>query len=340
MRSASCLGDGTNFQTVVLVTTFVAGALACGCADGDPSQIGADELFRVRDAQFVRAPLPGKAPAKGGAVIGASAGSGGPPRVTALMSLNNVVVQGQAGKQFSGRASRSGVALAVALEGVSNGYWVLPLGTLDPPTQELTWSMVSDFDVGIRPGLHDLLVTAVSAHGVAGQQVALTGLCVDGRIPDNLRICNPKRPLPKAVISLQWDANADLDLQVVTPDGQVVDSKHPITATMLDDTGMLPDDAGAIDRDSNAGCAIDGIRGEDLVWIDVKPSGRYAIYANLFDSCKQPAVRFRVAIYTAVDDADGGEHLQQWFARGGELLELSANAGTARGLFVTEFNFD
>jgi hypothetical protein len=314
--------------------TAIAAALLLACADVAQEQNGADEPFRIRDAQFVRAPLPGKAPKKA-ADTGAAPSRA--PQITSLMSLNSVVVQGQGGKSFTGRASKDGVGVALALKGVSSGYWVAPLGTIDPPTGEPSWTVSTDFDRNLKPGNYQLLVAAVDEHGVAGQQQALM-LCVDSRVPDNKKVCNPDLPLPKAVISLSWDNNADLDLQVETPDGTLVESKQPLTAPP--DGDMLPDDVGALDRDSNAGCTVDGIRTENLVWQNVKPSGLFRIYANLFDACKQPAVRFRVEVYTAVSEDDGSEHLQQWVARGGELLDISANGGAARGLFVTEFKFD
>jgi hypothetical protein len=79
------------------------------------------------------------------------------------------------------------------------------------------------------------------------------------------------------------------------------------------------------------------------------PHGLYGIYANLFDACKQPAVRFRVEVWISVNrdpSADGrtGRQLERFYPgpadpQGGELLDISANAGTARGLFVTQFKF-
>jgi hypothetical protein len=318
---------------------LVACALACAasaCA-ANSDQIGVDEPFRIRDAQFVRGTLPGKPPAKVNATVMGAHAAGSGARITQLTSLNNVVYQGQGGKKFEGQGSTASRSVAIALAGVGSGYWVLPMGGVDPQTDNLTWTAVSDFDRGLRPGTRELRAVAIDEHGVAGQQAALT-LCVAPEVPDNLHVCDGKRPLPKAVITLTWDANVDLDLQVRTPDGQIIDSKHPLTAEP-DDMGMLPDDVGIIDRDSNAGCALDGIRAESLVYANVKPQGRYGIYANLFDACKQPAVRFHVAVYGLVTDDNGGERLKQWVARDGELLDLSANGGSARGLFVTEFVF-
>jgi hypothetical protein len=102
----------------------------------------------------------------------------------------------------------------------------------------------------------------------------------------------------------------------------------------------VPDDAGQLDRDSNSGCVIDGIRHENLVWNKGRPTGRYGIYVNLFDACKQGSVRFEVSVYGAVPDGDGGSHLERFYDQTGELLDIQANGGSALGLFVTEFVFN
>ena len=301
--------------------------LGLGCA-GDPSQLGYDEAFQVRNAQFVSGRLPGRAPSTSSMTSTSGMDAKGPPMVRPPETMNGVVRQGQAGKKFSGRASKTGVSIAVALKGVSTGYWVLPLGAFDPQTNEPTWALTSDFGLGIPAGLHQMLLTAIDDDGVAGQQIALK-LCVTSVVPDNLHACDPERPPPRAVISLQWDANADLDLQVIGPDKQAIDRSHPMTE----------DGAGVLDRDSDASCVIDGVRTENVIWNEQMPEGRYGIYVNMFDACKQPAARFRVEVYSVATDKNGDEYLKQRFARGGELLDISANGGSARGLFVSEYRF-
>jgi len=311
-------------------------AALAGCAAGsDP--IGASEPFRIRGAQFIPGSLPGKAPQSETSSSTPATVNTRRPVVTALMSPNNVIYQGEGGKKLSGEATPASRSIGIALHGIGSGYWVLPTGGVNPQTDNLIWSVAADFDRGIAAGKREVRVVAFDDHDVAGQQVALT-ICVDTKVPDNLHACDPKRPLPQAVISLSWDANVDLDLQVHTPDDELLDSKHRATA-MPDDMGNLPDDVGIIDRDSNAGCVIDGIRTENLVWSKVMPQGRYAIYANLYDACHLPAVRFRAEVYGLVTDDNGDDKLERFYANGGELLDLSANGGSARGLFVTEFVF-
>jgi uncharacterized protein YfaP (DUF2135 family) len=179
---------------------------------------------------------------------------------------------------------------------------------------------------------------AIGENGQAGAQVGAS-LCVASRVPDNLHACDPKKAPPQAVISLRWDTNVDLDLQVLTAAGNVVDGKHPTTAPP-NDAGVVPADAGQLDRDSNAGCLIDGIRYENLAWNTGHPTGRYGIYVNLFDACKQGSVRFELSVYTAVPDVDGGSRLERFYDQAGELLDIQANGGAGLGLFITEFLFN
>jgi hypothetical protein len=310
---------------------------ATGCDRS--TQIGVGEAFRVRDAQFLRGELPGgepkdtpePAPPDGG-------GDEDPPRITALETFNLDVYQGQGAKAFRGRASDTASAVALELEGVSQGYWVLPVGAPDPVTGELTWEASTDFDVSIEPGRHPLRVVAIDGRERAGTQLELQ-VCVRGRVTDNGSACSATRTPPRAVISLGWDVNADLDLRVIGPGGQIFDAKHSSGVTTADagaDAAELP----ALDRDSNAGCVVDGIRTENLIWNHELPDGRYQLYVNLFDACKQPAVRFRVAVYTPDDKgSDAGVVLAERFARQGELIDLAANPTSTRGLFVGEVNF-
>lgn len=311
--------------------------LALGC--GDSSQVGDGQPFRVRGAQFVRGELPGRPPAG----HEGAAGAGGDKveskrRITLVTVMSLVVRQGQGEKKITGLASKDTSAVGIALDGVGDGYWVVPTGVpdLSTPDGQLTWSASADFGA-IDPGSQELRFVAIDGDGRAGQQTK-QALCVVGVVPDNLHACDPKRPLPSAVISLTWDTDADLDLQVINPSGRVIDAKNPTTAD-VDEDGELPPGAGVIDRDSNAGCRIDGIRAENLVWTEKKPKGRYGIYVNMSDACKQSAANFRVAVYTASSNGHGGMKLQPWLEREGELLDLSANGGSERGLFVSEFVF-
>ena len=166
-------------------------------------------------------------------------------------------------------------------------------------------------------------------------------MCVASRIPDNLHACDPRKAPPAAVISLQWDADVDLDLILQLPDGTLVGGKHPTSADPVD--GSVPASAlsgagvATLDRDANRGCAIDGQDLEDIVIQKDPPSGTYAVWVNLFDACAAPAVRFRVSLWLARGDADGGTTQVEQPLASGELLRSDANGGAGPGLFVSDF---
>jgi hypothetical protein len=71
------------------------------------------------------------------------------------------------------------------------------------------------------------------------------------------------------------------------------------------------------------------------VWQNEKPHGTFDVFANLYDSCKQPSVRFVASVYVAAEGRDGTETLKLIGSQAGELLDFQANGGAARGLFVT-----
>src|SRR5262249_31105495 len=178
---------------------------------------------------------------------------------------------------------------------------------------------------------------AIDRHGNPGKQAA-SQICIRTAIPDNLHGCSPTRDVPQAVITLSWDTNADLDLQVIGPDKQLLEAKRPTTAEV--EGGMAIPAPYSFDRDSNANCVVDGLRVENLTWEDEAPHGRYDLYVNMFDACKQSAARFDLSVYTREPPAeDGGVgSLRRRFAQAGELLDISANGG-GRGLYVGHFDF-
>lgn len=293
-----------------------------GCAAGDS---GNDQAFRVRGGQFFDGTLPGFLP---------TGKSDRTPRITSFETANLKLRQGQTAKAFSGRADKDTSAIGIALDGVGDGYWVVPVGSIDTTTNELSWSLSADFGQGIFPGRYALRLVAIDAAGVAGDQL-LQDLCVVGRVPDNGRACDDDAEPPQVVISLQWDTNADLDLELVAPSGAHLGAKH----TSAD--GEQADAAAYLDRDSNSACIIDNIRTENLVWNDESPVGKYHVYVNLFDACKQSSVRFSIQVYTAEDPGNGDtSYLVRRMRRTGELLDSAADPRATNPLFITDVTFN
>jgi hypothetical protein len=309
-------------------------ASAGGCS-GESSPAALDEPLVVRSATFKSGSLPGVLP-----VDGTDAGPPPGSRVTVVDSVNNVFHAGQSGKSLSGRATDDALSIGARFGDLGTGFWIVPTGAPDPTNPgELTWALTYDVASGAPPGLHPLLLAAIDEHGNAGEETRLD-TCITRPIPDNLNACDPTIAPPFAVLSLAWDADVDLDLVVVAPDGRVIDPKHPTTAEGVDGGAPAPNPAkdGVLDRDSNAGCSIDATRRESLVWQARPGDGDYLVYANLFAACGQQAVRFTVTLSFAEATGAGTWTLAEKLHTSGELLASDANGGAAIGLYVTDFS--
>ena len=327
---------------------------ALSCSDGQSNLVPADEPIKVRGAQFIKGAVPGTAPVTG------AWNEGDPARITS-MSLYNVVPQGFGGKKITGQVTTNASATGLAMKGLGTGWWLQPAGDIDTSgtAPVLTLSSTVDFSDSIAVGDAHLIGIALDANGVAGPQYEQY-VCVFSSGPAGTSTCPGGTPAPAAAITLTWDTQVDLDLQVLTPDGKLVTPKHPYVD---DPDKKQPVDPSLphIDRDSNPGCAIDGVRRESLIWPtdpadpegSTVPAGVYGIYVNFYSACNQQAVRFHVQVMTAVPgppDADAGaagaggddasnrvEHVL--LDKSGELIAAQATPSAPTGLFVTEYNF-
>jgi hypothetical protein len=321
-----------------LLMTSTLATLACS---SQPTTAGLTEPVRARygltqNAQFFPGNLPGSAP-----LTSKESLSGVTPNAPSL-SLNvagSVAHESDTGFALSGVTSGEAVAVGIRFLDLGSGYWVLPVAGQDPTKPgNYTWAATVDFGADLPPGFHPLAAVAIDASGHGGTQ-ASSDLCIASDIPDNLSACSAGVAPPATVVSLVWDTPVDLDLRVVTPSGKIVDPKHPSTADAVN--GKVDPTApgtGIIDTDAGLDCVDTGHRRENLVWQQNPALGRYFVYANLYGACGQAAVRFTLSLNRPEPAADGGTpHLTSTFERSGELLAGDANAGSALGLFITEF---
>jgi hypothetical protein len=330
-------------KRVVLGMAALASGLAVVAAaacDGQDNVYDYSEPIRVRPpAQFVKGALPGSDPVDPDGGV-----SPGGPVVTAITAQNTVVYAGEGQKALGGRASSDAVSVGIRFADMGTGYWVLPLGNADPLFPgEYAFSANSDFSPSIPPGKHPLRVVAFDGNGRPGAQSEQV-LCVASRLPNvpgatnanDVTACYPKQNPAEAVFTLTWDADVDLDLHVVTPDGRDVNPKHPLVTAA--DAAPPASDA-RIDRDSVARCVPDGLRQEDLVFPKRPASGSiFQIYANLFDGCAKNGVTFTLTVYEPEGTAGQDRHMVQTFTRSGRLAATDAD-GDALGLFIAEYPF-
>jgi hypothetical protein len=86
-------------------------------------------------------------------------------------------------------------------------------------------------------------------------------------------------------VTLSWDADSDVDLHVVAPNGQEVYYGQQQAA------------GGELDLDSNAACDIDGIRNENITWpTGQAPDGRYIVRVDYWSSCGVARTNYTVRI--------------------------------------------
>lgn len=309
-------------------------AAAFACSDGQQAKIGTDEPIVVSGAQFIRGDMPGAPPLDGG---GDDGGTATGPLTVLSVDYNNVhVVPGASGKSFGGIVTSDSAAVGIRLANRGSGYWVVPVGARDSQVPNGSdFSANVSFNVGDAAGNADLLMVAIDANGNAGTQLD-TQVCIGSRIPDNGHACDPSIAVPAVVFTLQWDANFDVDLHVVAPDGTDINPKtNPLQ--VMPDAGQPPSDDPKIDRDSLGRCVPDGWRQEDLVFPNYPVVGPYDIYADPFDACGQAAVRFKLTIW----EAQGDGELHATYAQSGELLNnASVTGGGTAGLFITEKQFN
>jgi hypothetical protein len=313
-------------RTSVIASAAVALA-SVGCASESSSQ-GFEEPVRVVGGQFVEGALPGLPPVAAGLEVS--------PYVTAAQNAGGVFAYGDPKRDISGRATDDAVSVAFGFEGIGTGYWLVPTRGIDPTNPgEFTFAFTAEFSRSIPAGIHRVLFAAINGNEESGTQHRVE-FCRLSEVPDNGNACSSAIAPPALVVSLDWDREVDLDLQVYTPDGVLADAKHPSTAADEDGTGEPG--VGTFGLDSNAGCVIDGRRRENLVFQEPPASGTYYVYVNLFGACGQDSTRFNVTLNAPVEDAESGTFDQkETYRASGILTAPQANGGANVGLFVTSF---
>jgi hypothetical protein len=275
-----------------------------GCSDSQSAPSGIAEPLRVSNAQFFPGSFPSSNPTG--------------PQISQLSVKNSEFVAGTDGKVIAGLAGAGSQSVALALQGMGSGFWVMPVGA--PDLQEpgtFSWSATCDFAHDLPEGITPLQIAASDSSGQFGP-ITIESLNIHSIIPEG-----------HVVASLTWGVNADLDIHLVTPSGKELYYKHPNSGDV--DAGVPDPGSGLLDRDSLASCIPDGLRTEDVIWPDGDDPdpGKYTVRVDMFSACSQPAASF---VFTLSVD---GSEVQR---KTGRLLAIDADGGgPGSGLYITQF---
>ncbi len=89
-------------------------------------------------------------------------------------------------------------------------------------------------------------------------------------------------------VTVAWDTDADVDLHVVDPGGSEI-----YWAERQSPSG------GQLDLDSNAGCAGDNVRNENITWpVGTAPQGTYTVRVDYWSNCDAPETNYTVLIHS------------------------------------------
>jgi hypothetical protein len=260
-------------KPAALTLACAVGSLSA-CGSGATSDLGLGSRMRVDGAQFVEGPLPMASP------VG--------PHVASVELPTNTIWPGLSGKPFHGSLDAQATAAAVTLAG-DEGYWLVPAGVPDFATPTLpTFNGTASFAATLAAGRYTFQVEAIDGQGAFGPPAAVA-LTATGGSPASAA------PPGALVVTLTWDTEADLDLHVVDPAGDEI--YHGDPSSMPAFSGGQAADAGSygyLDFDSNAGCIIDGLRREDVIWPSAPPSGAYLVRVDTASLCGQPIANFQV----------------------------------------------
>lgn len=305
------------------------GLVALGCG-GERLTQGANEPLRVEGAQFFEGELPGSRPLNLEEVREGKQPK--PPFSSTPEIAGRVLTPLEASVGISGTASQDSYSVALKLDKLGTGYWVLPVGAPDPfNNNDLAWT--ARINLGdIPPGLQQLRVAALNEENEAGTQRSLE-LCIRSPIPDNLNACDPTIEPPRLVASLEWESTADLDLSILTPTGEVINYAHVNNTKETDNPGQFSGDGGS-------GCVPSGTRRESVAWQTKPDAGIYYIYVNLNDACQDSATPFQVSTHVSKKRGSEEYELIESYRTASELLRVQANGGTTLGTFITEFVVD
>ncbi len=234
--------------------------------------------------------------------IDASFHTGAPPAgagATLLVTGSSAMITGGSAL----RDVSSGTAftrLIVAIQGV-DGYWELTL-----PVAVTAAELVMTLAQNIPEASFTVNFAAGTAGGIGVYSSEMVAVLVVGT--------------GDVQVSVTWNSNADVDLHVV----------DPTNAEIYWFSSTSPS-GGTLDLDSNAACAGDNIRNENITWpTATPPSGTYIVRVDLWDACGATSTDYVVTVRRK-------NQLPLTFD--GVLTGLGDEGGAGSGVLVTTFTY-
>ena len=118
-------------------------------------------------------------------------------------------------------------------------------------------------------------------------------------------------------VTLAWDSDSDVDLHVVDPSGQEVYWANRDVPS-----------GGNLDLDSNAGCSLDDVRNENIVWpVGQAPQGTYTVRVDYWSSCGVEATDYTVLV-------NNGGNVEVF---SGQFTGTGDRGGSGSGIDITTF---
>jgi hypothetical protein len=288
----------TTGRTCVAAVGLVLAAIGCGDGPTRPHDSGHDTTADTTVTSFVSRVASADLQSIATLRPGTPPASGAGPQVT-TGSLAATILGGSSLVPLQGSTAFTRVVIAV--EG-SSGYYELTLPSATTSTQ-----IVVTVPQTLPRSAFNLVFGIAAASGAVGSYNSQ---------PVNVQTVGTG----DVQVSVSWDAPSDVDLHVVDPQGADIYWENPTAAS-----------GGALDLDSNAGCALDHVNNENITFPQGSaPRGRYTVRVDNWSSCGVSATKYVVTVRVS------GQPVQTF---SGTFTDPGDQGGAGAGTTITTFNY-
>ena len=294
-------------RALALGLLTILGSCLLGCGDSQSAPSGLDEPVRIVGGQFIEGSFP-------------KATLAGPP-VSTISIRDLDLLEGASGKSVTGLASPGSLSVAIALQGLGHGYWVVPVGSEDLAAPGFfDWGASLSFSTDVPGTKPALAVRRLRMRTGNSEPVTTQTLFLKSPGARRSRGRVPHLGCPTRISICTWSYRAAKSCRrSIRTRSLPMPTASPCLARACSNTiRSLP-------------AFPDGLRTENVVWADAPLAGTYSVYVDMFSACgsRRRASKFSLLV-------DGQSVLE----KAGRLLDIDADGGATSGLFVTQFTCD